>query len=306
MNQIPALWPMPDAHDQADPFAPIRANLFPAAHGAIGKDWTRFPWHRHNGAIQSWKPHSSQALAIDVFGAIDTAVARDTVLDALATAAGLPGGGPWTLELEWTDPANLLREKRSTQVDVLAEGARAILVIECKFTEPGGGCSQVGRIARGVGTGLRQCDGNYRRQVNPRNGVEARCALSGKGIRYWDVVPAVFDLDADTDHIPCPFRGDAFQWMRNMTLAHELGRVTGKAARCAIVYAAGGDFPAERKTASTAWLPPMATIGTPPFVFSYQAVIELAEQVAPDAEWRALRNWVDNKVALARTGAGRS
>jgi hypothetical protein len=47
----------------------IKANLFPASHAAI-KDWGKFPWHKHKGRIQTDKPHSSQALAIDVFGTI--------------------------------------------------------------------------------------------------------------------------------------------------------------------------------------------------------------------------------------------
>ena len=179
----------PDGDAQSDQFAPLRANLFPASHPAIS-DWTRFPWHGHHGAIQSWKAHSSQALAIDVFGTTAVNADRDAIMDALAIAAGLPPGGPWEVALEWTDPANLLREPRSTQVDVFASGANAILVIECKFTEPGGGCSQVRRIPSGRGAGLPQCDGSYHLQINPRNGVSARCALSGKGIRYWSVLPA--------------------------------------------------------------------------------------------------------------------
>ena len=51
-------------------FEAIKKNLFPASHAAIS-DWNKFPWHRdRHGVIQTYKPASSQALAIDVFGTI--------------------------------------------------------------------------------------------------------------------------------------------------------------------------------------------------------------------------------------------
>ncbi|WP_249169945.1 PGN_0703 family putative restriction endonuclease [Bradyrhizobium liaoningense] len=122
--------------------AEIKANLFHAAHPAID-NWCAFPWHRDpSGKIDATKVHSSQALAIDVFGTLRVNPERHALLGALAHLSGVPGEGPWKLELEWTDQSNLLGEKRPTQVDAIAFGARSILVIECKFTEPGGGCSQ--------------------------------------------------------------------------------------------------------------------------------------------------------------------
>jgi hypothetical protein len=120
----------------------IKANLFPASHAAIS-NWDTFPWHKYMGQIQADKPLSSQALAIDVFGTIKVSRERDYILGELAQRCGVPSDGPWTLELEWTDPDNLLRESRPTQIDALAFGRRAILVVECKFTEAGGSCSQV-------------------------------------------------------------------------------------------------------------------------------------------------------------------
>lgn len=172
-------------------WAAIRADLFPAAHASI-TDWETFPKHRDSrGAIHSHKPHSSQALAIDVFGTLGAVHEehRTRVCDVLAAAAGLSPGGPWQVELEWCDPANHLAAKRATQVDALLVGAHAIIVAECKFTEPGGGCSQTKRTPKGRGAGLPQCNGRYVPQVNPGNGVAASCALTGKGIRYWEVIP---------------------------------------------------------------------------------------------------------------------
>jgi len=284
---------MSDLGPCSDVVARIQANLFDGAHRAI-HDWAAFPWHSVRGEIQAWKPHSSQALAIDVFGTIAAHADRDVVLDALAGHAGLPAGGPWKVLLEWSDPANLLAEPRPTQVDVLAVGGNAILVIECKFTEPGGSCSQTKRIASGRGAGLPQCDGAYHTQVNPRSGAEARCALSAKGIRYWDALPAVFALDPEADLTPCPFRGEAFQWMRNMVLAHELGRTT---ARCIVAFAAGGNFPTESKARSLDWLPPLQPVAPPPLTLSYQAIVDLAGEVSGSPTWSDLRAWVDRKVA---------
>src|SRR5437870_2478511 len=119
----------------------IRTNLFAGSHAAID-DWSAFPWHTQNGTIQTYKPESSQALAIDVFGTIRASEHRNEILAALARECSLPDAGPWRLELEWIDSENLLKEPRPTQVDAIAFGKNAIIVIECKFTEAGGECSQ--------------------------------------------------------------------------------------------------------------------------------------------------------------------
>jgi hypothetical protein len=280
--------------------AALRGNIFAAAHAAIA-DWHVFPWHRDmRGHVQADKPHSSQALAIDVFGAIGASNARDAILDTLAIEAGLPPGGPWNIELEWTDAQRLLREPRPTQVDALAVGAHAIMVIECKFTEPGGSCSQTRRIQTGPGAGQPQCSGRYELQVNPRSNAQAHCALSGKGIRYWDVIPAIFDLDAATAYAPCPFKGETFQWMRNLALAHELGRNQRKAAACVVAYASGGDFPTETKADNLAWLPPLADGARGPVMASYQRIVELAAETDGDPCWGRLADWIARKVELAR------
>ncbi|MHA7818118.1 MAG: PGN_0703 family putative restriction endonuclease [Erythrobacter sp.] len=279
----------------------LRRNLFEASHAAID-DWQQFPWHRDKrNEVQADKPNSSQALAIDVFGSIKAADQgeRDAVLDSLATEAELPHGGPWKLELEWTDPDNQLREPRQTQVDAIAIGARAVMVIECKFTEPGGACSQTRKIASGPGAGERQCDGNYAPQINPRTLKQASCALSGKGIRYWEVIPSIFDLNASATYSPCPFKRETFQWMRNMALAHELGRVSGKSARCLIAYARGGVFPTEVKARDLGWLPKFADGTSGPHCISYQEILALAGKATGSSKWMQLSQWVNDKVSLA-------
>src|SRR4051812_14965845 len=110
-------------------FGAIKRNLFPASHAAI-LDWNKFLWHRdRQGLIQTHKPHSSQALAIDIFGTIKVSEERHRILGALAQKCGVPDDGPWTLELEWTDASNLLQEPTPTQVDAIAFGQHALHVI---------------------------------------------------------------------------------------------------------------------------------------------------------------------------------
>ncbi|UTS88207.1 PGN_0703 family putative restriction endonuclease [Rhizobium anhuiense] len=144
-------------------FQAVRENLFPASHGAI-EDWEAFPWHRdRTNRIQAHKAHSSQAIAIDVFGTVKMSTDRDRIFDAIAARVGVAPGGPWEIALEWTDTDRLLEEPRPTQVDALAVGSKAALVIECKFTEPGGKCSQTAVLR----SGERQCNGGYADQINP-------------------------------------------------------------------------------------------------------------------------------------------
>jgi len=277
----------------------VAANLFPAAHGAI-TDWEAFDWHRDgSGRVQAHKVHSSQALALDVFGAIATSDDRDAVMAILARQLQLPEAGPWTLEFEWTDPVRRLGEPRPTQVDVLARSPEATLVIECKFTEPGGGCSQV--KPRNLRSGGRQpqCNGRYEPQVNPVNGIEASCALTAKGIRYWEVATEVFELDRDAAYNPCPFRRDAFQWMRNLVLARELQRDEGRPAGVLVVYAAHPNFPTHRKATDLAWLPAMLPDAPRLVTLPFQDVVRLAAGQSQATTWPALAEWVDQKVAAA-------
>lgn len=44
--------------------------------------------------------HSSQAIAIDVFGTLKMSIDRDRVLDAIARLVDVAPGGPWSITLE--------------------------------------------------------------------------------------------------------------------------------------------------------------------------------------------------------------
>jgi hypothetical protein len=273
----------------------LEHNIFPAAHQAC-ELWEKFPWH--NGAHVA---HSSQALAIDVFGTIKTSASRDTILDALAQTIGLPTGGPWTITLEWVARPTLLNEPRPTQVDVYAESPRSVILFECKFTEQdGGACSQT--VKR---NGSIPCNGNYVQQINHRNDMTERCALSGKGIKYWDIIPKVFHLDAKTDYQPCPFAGPAYQWMRNLVVAYKVARQKNKQSAVIIVYADHPDLSMAQKIRSNEWTQFSRTVKQAQVslhVRSYQEILRLAQETTRQGSgeqtvWKELDEWVNRKIS---------
>ncbi|TAU37240.1 hypothetical protein ELI44_35450 [Rhizobium ruizarguesonis] len=276
-------------------FQPVRENLFPASHGAI-EGWEAFPWHRdQTNRIQAHKAHSSQAIAIDVFGTVKMSTDRDRIFDAIAARVGVAPGGPWAITLEWTDTDRLLGEPRPTQVDALAVGSMAALVIECKFTEPGGQCSQTAMLS----SGERQCNGSYADQINPGNGLSARCALTGKGIHYWEYIPKVFALDPAVDHTPCPFKADAYQWMRNAVLAAAFGKHHKLQAAALAAFADHPSFPTARK-AKRGLIDPSLGGHAAITPISYQQITAIACHVGLDKElWTGLAAWVDRKIAGA-------
>lgn len=150
-------------------------------------------------------------------------------------------------------PKDLLGEPRPTQVDAVARCDSDRVLFECKFTEPdGGGCTQPIAIKRGKHAGLKQCDGNYSDQVNPVTGVRSRCALTGKGISYWELIQDVLDIDPESDYRPCPFVGGWYQWMRNLVAARALAIRAGKTAMFVLLYVEG-PFPMAKKIVSNEW-----------------------------------------------------
>lgn len=278
----------------------LERNIFPAAHQAC-EPWEKFPWHK-------WADvgHSSQALAIDVFGTIKVSANRDTIVDALAQTMGLPTGGPWDITLEWAARTSLLNEPHPTHVDVYAESPQSIMLFECKFTETdGGACSQTKKQK-----GATRCDGNYGKKLSHENEVTSRCVLSEKGIQYWDIIPKVFHLDAHTDYLPCPFAGSAYQWMRNLVVAYKVGRQKNKQPAVVIVYADHPDLSMAQKVRSQAWTAFTNTVQTDQVslhVRSYQEILMLAKEVTHHDSgertlWRELGEWVERKM-VAINGA---
>ena len=281
--------------------ASILANIFEGAQAAI-LPWETFRLHSATGEHwDTWKEHSSQALAIDVFGTIKFAAECEAVLDRIASEVGLPVGGPWNVHLEWKDPDNWLGEKQPTWVDAVAESPHALMFFECKFTETDGGvCSQTQPLKSGARRGLRQCNGSYMWQTNRVNGREARCILTTKGIHYWDVIPKVFDYDTNESYFECPFRGPWFQWMRNLTVCYQAARNTGRQPAVLVVYADAPGLPMAERVKSPEWTRLLGRLQSRAVTFRaipFQQMTHLAREAAPhDHLWVQLEEWVNTKI----------
>ena len=157
-------------------------------------------WHRNqNKVIDTNVVHSSQALALDVFGFLKYTDSKDLIINNVFNVTD----SNWNVIFEFTDK-DLLNETTSTQIDVILESEKYIITIECKFTEPdGGNCSQTSKDKK---TNLQQCSGNYEMQVNPKNNIKSFCALSGKGIKYWDFISEIYGINKNVPLKPCPFK----------------------------------------------------------------------------------------------------
>jgi len=278
----------------------IESNLFPAALPAI--EWNKFSWHSGKGsASHTFKEHSSQALTIDVFGTLKASESRDAALGELARNLGLPDEGPWQVELEWQDPDNLVGERQQSRIDAVAISPRALIFFECKFTEiDGGTCSQTRPILRGKHKGLVQCNGSYMPQVNPTNGKTSACALTPKKMRYWELVPEVFNIPAELGYRPCPFAGPWFQWMRNLTICWAVAQARGLQPAFVLAYADGPTLPMAARIQSADWArftkvlkPNTVPVRTLPI----QSIVSMAQTANPnDPTWPELQQWVTRKI----------
>jgi hypothetical protein len=279
----------PSSHLTAADLAPLyQPNIFPAAWPLV-QGWGVLDWGRGSNS-----PRSSQALAVDVFGTIALSPNRDAVLGALAEALGLPGGGFWQVDLEWWDQEQALGETQPTPMDVVLRSPDLFICVECKFAEPDGGVCKQTKPGKHWPA---QCNGSYIEQVNPRNGLRARCALSVKGMRYWEWVPRIFNVSKDTDHHPCPFAGPWYQWMRLMTITAAVAEREGRQPAFAVVYVDATRLPMARKD-WTAFRATLRDDAMPFRTLSFQRVLALAASAAPnDPVWPELIAWVEDKVA---------
>jgi hypothetical protein len=235
-------------------------------------------------------------MAVSVFGTIASLAAKDDIVNAWAETWNLPTSIDWQIQSERV--VDTLREPRPTQVDVFIESRDALILMECKFTEKdGGGCSQINRIRSGAHAGKHQCDGRYSLQTNPTNSVSDRCALSGKGIRYWELIPSVLAISNDRDYDPCPFRGGWFQWMRNLVAAHTLS--SGRPVAVVVVYA-DGSFPIVTKLKGEEWqtFTSYAKGGHVSLqTASYQQLLALAASASGERAIADLQEWLARRVA---------
>lgn len=117
-----------------------------------------------------------------------------------------------TLELEHR--VDYLGEPRPTSVDVMFHGKYRVAV-ECKLSETAvGECSRPNLRPADSNFGSDHCDGTYTRQRSRRD----RCALTERGIAYWQYIPKLFTWPTATDMKPCPLRA-TYQIVRNILAA---------------------------------------------------------------------------------------
>lgn len=288
--------------------AAIRANLFEAAHYLVDELPANL-WHRdRSGVLTATRPHSSQALALDVLGTIRALPSLQSVAGAWADHLKLPSFGPVSIQPEFMIERALLGEPKSTQVDALIRGDAASALFECKFTErDGGSCSQTAKRELPDGRMVAQCNGSYAPQKNPHSTrrplTEDSCALTAKGVRYWDYIPGVLGVRADVVHPVCPFAGGAYQWMRNLVAAHALTQSMGRPHAFVIAYA-DGPFAMPRKVKSKAWRE--FTTGLAGAValreVSFQSLIAVARHASVPSDkvlLDRLAQWTDGKVEKA-------
>lgn len=299
----------------------IKKNIFPAAWPAV-EPWRKFRWDRGPRGIRTGQINSSQALCIDVFGAIQNHAQKNDVLDAIAGSIGLESGhGQWQITFEWMDGENThnLNEKRQTQIDVVLKSEKHLIFVECKFTESGfGECSRP--IPKREYGGLSECNGNFETQDDPiryalfrHAGIrleDAKCALERAGIRYWQFIPETMRIDPLQILKPCPFNGPLYQLMRNLVLCWRIASLHGLRPTVLIVYASAAGLPFPDWIRTAHWnacvdLVRRDKIGLE--AISYQEMIDIASGISGPgkAYWKELRAWVDRKIRWSLQRRGR-
>jgi hypothetical protein len=289
----------------------IKRNLFPAALPSV-EPWDEFRWHTgQGGQCDADKEHSSQALAIDVFGTLSLIESRHRLLNELLRSHGLQSSGQWTIELEWLVPKILLGERRKTQIDAVARSRDCLIFMECKFSETEAGrCSQPEPLYKGAHKGLRQCNGNFEYQVNPVSGKAAWCSLTAKSIKYWEHIPKLFDISPTEIYKPCPFADYKYQWMRNVVACWAESMAHGLRPVFLVVYADTPgirQLPTARFLRSDSWASFKSWI-RPNSVFVWEVgyidLLNTALRVSGEdaATLLELRNWVEAKIRKVAAG----
>lgn len=217
------------------------ANLFPEAASAIAG------WAPGRLEARAAQPHSSQALCVSVFETIGLrpAAKRDAILIDLLTQAGirldvLHGTEIDTEVREYRGVLNEIGGGTPTALDGLVWWQSGVMTIESKFTEQEfGGCSQArpskaspsdprfdpGEPTKRFSncTGRHEVGSDLKPSTQP---LEAACRLTVRDRNrrprlYWDLAPELFEPEVYALGQPCPFRGDPYQLMRNITFAYK-------------------------------------------------------------------------------------
>ena len=211
----------------------IKQNLFYRSQAAID-NYENFDWHHYSDMN-----NSSQALAIDFWGCLKQSPLKVPIINMLFGKEC----ESWKISLEFTEKS-LMSEIRPTQIDVLIDNEHHAIIIESKFTESDGGkCSQTKKTKHFD----YQCNGKYENQTNPVNKINSKCALTGKGIKYWDIISTLTSFDENETYPLCPFRGVEFQWMRNICFAEAYSKQYGLKSDCYLVYYKSNKCPISKK-----------------------------------------------------------
>lgn len=225
----------------------IKTNIFYRSVDSIS-DYKNFDWHKgKNKMADADKVNSSQALTIDFWGCLKVSPLKDELINLIFNKKEKD----WNIKFEFTDKGLLSETRSATQIDVLIKSDNYVIVIESKFTENNGGsCSQVNKTKNG----LYQCNGNYETQINPINNIKSKCALSGKGIKYWDYIDELTNFNKKNDYLPCPFKKGEYQWMRNICFADSYAKENKVEAESYLIYLKSNKCSISKKVAQDTFL----------------------------------------------------
>lgn len=181
------------------------------------------------------------------------AAKRDAIFADLFDRAGLRLGAVRgaTVETEVRDHRDVLNEiggGTPTALDGLVRWGSGVVTIESKFTEREfGGCSQFKPwkvtasdprfVLDDPKRRFADCTGPHDKGSDLKPATQplnAACRLTIRDRNrlsrlYWDLAPELFGPDVYALARPCPFRGDTYQLMRNMSFAYKWARDNGLA-----------------------------------------------------------------------------
>jgi hypothetical protein len=181
-------------------------------------------WEKGRLEARSAVFHSSQALCVSVFGALDGHPKSAEIIRAVCDYAGVqvPSDEP-VIECEVRSHRDLLNEygtNNPTSPDALIRWPNFVLTVESKFREQLGRCGQVKKTEDG-----QACSGNHEEGSDLRTKTDATCRLTiQEGKRtprlYWEVGKSVFLPEIlAVPRRPCPFADGSYQLMRNINFA---------------------------------------------------------------------------------------
>ena len=157
---------------------------------------------------------------------------------------------------------------------------------------------------RRIKSGSKQCNGNYETQTNPVNCIKSKCALTGKGILYWDYIDTLTNLKKNLDNSPCPFQKSEYQWIINICFAEAYAKHKSIESNCFLVYYESEKSPISKKVKKNDYLANLKENLKNSESFKPLSYNNLLEQTISyldsiDKEekqiWMELRSWMEEK-----------